>query len=560
MSAVEGVIVGEPAGEAPSATTGGWWARVEALLVRIGDRINPILVKETRQALKSKHFTVTFGLLLLAAWIVSLGGVLWIGQGIYLGARGPDMFFFYYWVLMIPMIVVPFSAFRSLASEREDGTYELLSITTLSSRQVISGKLGSAFIQLLIYGSAISPCLAFTYLLRGIELPTILLILTYTFLSALGLSLLGLFFATLTGERHWQVVLSVLLIMGLLIACWIFLVLTYGCLYEGIDFRELWFWYAMGMIFSAYAGLFASVFLAACAQINFASSNRSTALRITSLAHCLVYAAWISFVWIFEADGEIAVLAVGICFAALYWFGVGALMTGEEPELSLRVRRKLPQSYFGRVFLTWLAPGPGTGYIFAVSSLLGLSLAALAGAFFSENIHLFGENVRPPNWRPSGPYYERSIWFIILSWSYVTFYLGMGRGLIGLARKVSRVSPHTTLLIQVLLVVMGVAGPLLLEFFFGKFQSRFEYSVLHAFNPLWTLVNIMEGRVSFGDMVIVQMIVPGAALLTLLFNFPSVAEEVRRIRIAAPKRVLEEEALEKGALKPVQPVKTNPWD
>ena len=34
--------------------------------------------------------------------------------------------------------------------------------------------------------------------------------------------------------------------------------------------------------------------------------------------------------------------------------------------LSPRVKRDLPQTLLGRIFLTWFAPGPGTGYMFAV--------------------------------------------------------------------------------------------------------------------------------------------------------------------------------------------------
>ena len=48
-----------------------------------------------------------------------------------LRAGRPLMMSGYYCILAFPLLViVPFSAFRSLAAEREDGTYELLSITT----------------------------------------------------------------------------------------------------------------------------------------------------------------------------------------------------------------------------------------------------------------------------------------------------------------------------------------------------------------------------------------------------------------------------------------------
>ena len=46
-----------------------YWAKIEALLDRLGDRLNPILVKEARQAMKSRQFVVTFSLLLICGWI-----------------------------------------------------------------------------------------------------------------------------------------------------------------------------------------------------------------------------------------------------------------------------------------------------------------------------------------------------------------------------------------------------------------------------------------------------------------------------------------------------------
>ena len=104
------------------------------------------------------------------------------------------------------MVVVPLSAFRSLTAEREDNTYDLLSITALKPRQIISGKLGSSVTQMAVYFSAITPCLAFTYLLRGVDLPTIAVLLAYTFFWSLGLSMIGILLATLTPQRFVQVI------------------------------------------------------------------------------------------------------------------------------------------------------------------------------------------------------------------------------------------------------------------------------------------------------------------------------------------------------------------
>ena len=107
------------------------WRSVESWLVWLGDYLNPILVKETRQALKSLQFTMTFVLVLVACWVVTIGGVAIIGPGIFYSATGGTLLLAYYSILAFPLaVVVPYSAFRSLAAEREDNTFDLLSITT----------------------------------------------------------------------------------------------------------------------------------------------------------------------------------------------------------------------------------------------------------------------------------------------------------------------------------------------------------------------------------------------------------------------------------------------
>src|SRR3954452_23939534 len=203
---------------AKDAPAAGGWQRIESLLDRVGDRLNPILVKEARQAMKSRQFVVTFSLLLICGWVWT---VLFIVAGlpaIYYAPAGPGVLMGYYAVLSVPLlIVVPYAAFRSLAGEWEDGTFELLSITALSARQIVTGKLASAVLQMMVYYSALAPCIAFTYLLRGIDIVTVGLLLGYSFFASLLLSAFGLMMATVTRVRHWQVLLSVVLVMALLV-------------------------------------------------------------------------------------------------------------------------------------------------------------------------------------------------------------------------------------------------------------------------------------------------------------------------------------------------------
>src|SRR5436190_22467833 len=109
---------------------------------RASDWLNPILIKETRQALKSRQFVVTFFLMLVSSWLMSVFGVVMEGAGAEYREIGGRFFYGYYIVLAVAVfLVVPFSAFRSLLSERDLHTWEVLSITTLKPREIVWGKL-----------------------------------------------------------------------------------------------------------------------------------------------------------------------------------------------------------------------------------------------------------------------------------------------------------------------------------------------------------------------------------------------------------------------------------
>ena len=126
--------------------------KLDAWCEKWSDRFNPILVKETRQALKSRQFVITFSLLLFAALSWTIVGTFSLMPAIYTSPSAPRMMLGYYFVLALPMLlVVPLAAYRSLEGEIDDGTLELLSITSLSPRQIILGKLASAMLQMLLY-------------------------------------------------------------------------------------------------------------------------------------------------------------------------------------------------------------------------------------------------------------------------------------------------------------------------------------------------------------------------------------------------------------------------
>lgn len=393
-----------------SPPTDAWSVRLEAW----SDWLSPILVKEARQSLKSLQFLLTFAALLVIAWAVSIfWGVIGLSEiGGDADRLGSAVFSGYYWILAFPLIVVvPFMAYRSLAVEREDGTFELVSVTALTPEQIVLGKLGSAVLQILIYVSVVAPCIAFTYLLSGVDLLTIAVILFYLTWGSVFLCVTALMLSTVTKVRHWQILISVLFILAL---GYCYAVACGGggaAIHESRWPLENWrFWFVQVVVLTLAATTAWLMFQCSAARISFAADNRSTGIRLTILlqqALALGFLAMIPAVERRSSDIELPVVQLSL--GGLYWIFLGGLLIGETTELSPRAQRDLPQSFLGRMFFGILNPGPGTGYFFAVAN--SLVWAAAAGAVYWP---LLPE-----------PFYLGPL--VLLLPLYIAFYVGLAR-------------------------------------------------------------------------------------------------------------------------------------
>lgn len=525
-----------------------WWEWLEQRLESAGDYLNPILVKETRQAIKSRQFALTFVLLLIACWGVTIGGVAIIGPGIRYMAAGGELLLFYYGILAFPLaVVVPFAAFRSLAAERDENTYELLAVSTLTPRQIINGKLGSAIVQMGVFFSAISPCLAFTYLLRGVDVVTILLLLGDVVLGSLGLSMIALLMAAVSTQRYGQIVVSVVLVAGLLLVFWYAMqsateFVRNGPVYTG----DPNFWVMMLFGLTVYVTTMAILYFAAAGMVTFSSANRSTPLRAAVFVQQVSLVGWAAYYWLARnwAIEWLIVAAVGM---GAYWQFAGALLTGESSQLSRRVRRGLPQSSLGRLLFTWFQPGSGTGYVFAVANLAAWALMLCAASAITED------------WSAQSYYTDapRSlIVFCVLGISYSVAYLGIGRLVIAALRRWTIVSMLGAFLIHFLLVLAGSGIPYVIQMTTAEMRNL-NYSYLQVTNPIWTLAYLISDRDLPAETIPLLLAIPGAALCVFIANLPSIVREIHQSRLALPQRVLEDEA----ALHPepaAQP--SSPWD
>ena len=341
---------------------------IDRFAEKIGEWCSSILVKETRQAVKSRQFFWSYVMLLVAVGVWTMLGVSTIGYS----EIGRELLIGYWVILGFPLgIIIPFSAYRSMAREFEDGTISLISITTMKPSQIVIGKFGSALLQIVIYFSVLAPCILFTYMLRGIDISTILFGTVICLSGSVCLTIVGLFLAGAFPSRSLGVGVSVLFVLGLGFSYFLWCVAASEIAQMGFNFGddpEM-----ASVLFGMFGFAFSTAALllvAAASQISFRSDNRSTPVRIMMLVQQAVFFAFL-FVMIptvarYSFDEPLVIL---LYVSGHYWLLMGFLMTGETTELSRRVQRSLPRSASAKSLFGLLMPGAGRGFLFAVANI-----------------------------------------------------------------------------------------------------------------------------------------------------------------------------------------------
>jgi hypothetical protein len=201
---------------------------------------------------------------------------------------------------------------------------------------------------------------------------------------------------------------------------------------------------------------------AAAARIAFVGDNYATRLRLTLLiaqAYGIGVAAWWSRTFV-VSEG----LYIMLCIGALMWGVAGALMMGESDEIAPRAQRELPMSFLGRLMLGWLYPGAASGYFFVLANIGLLVLAALAGAYYREQVLRMGGG-------RLAIHGDQILWLGMYLLGTAAFQLGVGRllvmGLEAVRLRMMRMipsfaewqlGPAESLLIHIILTITFAAG------------------------------------------------------------------------------------------------------
>ena len=352
---------------------------------RLGDGLNPLVVKEVRQGLRTRVFWISFGLMLLACLMLSL--VAYASAQEAFSAQGRGYFFAFFTCLgLVHFLVIPYTAYRSLAREREDETWVLLTLTGLGPRRILRGKVASYLVQAALYASAVGPFLLFSYFLNGIALPTILLTLTLGGVWMLFLTVLAVCAAALADSRLGRGLIHFCVLGALGMAVFFALSMAYLLSDEGERlFRDNDVLYAMGAIIwfmVSYAWLF---FETAASRLSLVTENYTRGPRLALTVQALVTALGVVLLWVAEnLDDDVPVVACVLGCLHLSFCGLFAATDVDGQARALRPHTRV---------YSLLRPGALRGFRLVVLMVLGW-MALCAGLHLVSRSGSSGESER----------------------------------------------------------------------------------------------------------------------------------------------------------------------
>jgi hypothetical protein len=355
---------------------------LSTMIDRMDDWINPIVVKELRQAVKSR-MVVSILMLFLGLQLFLLGVYLLFGEmrddRVNWNA-GNDVFQWQQGILLWTlMLFVPGYAAVRLGSERSDHNVDLLFISTLHPRSIIAGKFFAALVLAMLVYSTCAPFMTFTYLMRGIDIPTILTVLFIDLLFMLFCTIFALFLAAVPGPRAIKFFLALLGFIFLGIFCIMLTRMTYMLILEGVnsffgDLAELWL--VLTISIAGILGLVGMFFVYAVALISPPSSNRILPVRLYLFGLWLVMGVGLFLTsYYYKPSTHLGPIVFWVLLASILVCVQFGISICERERWGPRLRRSIPRSAWVRLPAFLFYTGSAGGVLFTGLLALGTLLS-----------------------------------------------------------------------------------------------------------------------------------------------------------------------------------------
>jgi hypothetical protein len=458
-------------------------SRSQALLDRLeqaSDRLSPLVVKEVRQLASGREFHYAFHLALLVGLAVAFFGAADALSGD--GTSGGWTFAALTGALaLLGLVVVPLTAFNALRNERLEQTLELITLTALSPRRVVIGKLLAQAVRLVTLFAGLAPFVAMSFLLGGIDFGTILVSMLVVFMWSLCASAACLFLSSAVTSRAASGVvfgvIGVVMLLGLLGfgGPGVYFLMMRGSMgMSGMGMGASTSWWTLAVSTTFCVALIANLVLLAENRLLLPSQNRSTALRLGFLAQLALMVAWT-----LPSIGSPA--QAGQAGKALLFWGaihlaiVAAFTVTEDLTVPRRVRLARQDLPSWRRVVAPLQPGGGNGALYV---LLQMAVLLAVGWLLAR-------------WEP---------WVLprfALACGYICFFTGVPVVAFRALRPFQAAAFRLRAAVLVLLAAAMVVPDVLAYLLWQRNGLDLSFSVRHLLNPFRAVANLGRAEMSY---------------------------------------------------------------
>ena len=336
-------------------------------LENTSDYLSPVVVKEVRQLTRGREFYYSFTTSLLIGLTVAFFGAADALSGN--GTSGKWTFTALMSCLtLLGLVVVPIGAFSALRNERLEQTFELITVTALSPRRIVIGKLLAQAVKLATLFAGLAPFIAMTFLLGGIDFATILVSLLILFLWSLWACAVCLCLSSMIKTRAVSglVMGAAGVLLFLMLVVFVLPRAIYfgrggfvGAFFVGFGATGSQSWWVLAITTTVCLATMVNLVLLAENRLSLPSEDRVTALRVGFLLQFLLIAAWtLSFDGGSLAARSNAAQALGV-LGGLHLAVVAMFTVTEDLVLSRRVRLRMDARHPGAACSRCSDPAPG---------------------------------------------------------------------------------------------------------------------------------------------------------------------------------------------------------
>jgi hypothetical protein len=274
---------------------------------------------------------------------------------------------------------VPLYACIRLSFERSKENVDLYFSTLLTPGAVVRGKYFAAMALTMLIYSACMPFMTLTYLLRGIDLPTIFLILASGFLLCAAANAVGVLAGSVQGSWFqrvqlfvWMLVVVPYLAVGMYV--WSSKILRSGMGWALSDWAEIGFYLLLAIM------AIGMLHILAIAALSHKASNRMMLVRLYLMACWAILGA--IAVWILHQFSSAEILAGWTYGSATVFSIMLEAVLAERDDWSPRVQKHIPRRTWLRIPAFLVFTGSAGGLLWC-TLLFGATIAITWGCLGS---------------------------------------------------------------------------------------------------------------------------------------------------------------------------------